>query len=788
MTTNYISCSCNCQPRAVDWAKNGLVCYGNCNSVVIYDPLYHATGKILDTFHEHSSEVKVVQWIENNNNEPETEILTGSLEGIIIIWSSNNGDNLKVSLKLNLGDNLTTAHAVYLDENPTSNEIKPLLICASSFKDSFIIWHRDVTGEIKDKQTLDLNKRIAIEGRMAFLPGTTRIPIIIIALDDSTTHLYAWNTELNDSPINFVHTKVLKGHQDWIRSLDYAIFDKNEALLASGSQDGTIRLWRFSVVKDNDDITETEYDIMTIGLRKFHVSLESVLSGHEHWVSGVTWHPVITHDDGHFNRPIKLLSTALDKTIIIWEPNSSGVWVETVRMGNVGGNSVGYYGCKFNSNGSSVLAHGYQGTFHMWGYDEIVNKWLPRSAPSGHFSQVNDLHWEPNGKYLITTSSDQTTRIHVPWRKEETDEIWYEIARPQIHGYDINCLAILSSTMFASGADEKVVRVFVAPTNFVHFLNDEKLILPKIMSGRAAVPALGLTNKAIEDNYIQGEDENDHLTGDRPPTEEEIIRQSLWPEREKLYGHGYEIFSMSARHDGKVLATACKSSSAEHSSIILWNTTTWAEIQRLKGHRLTVTQMEFSPNDKYLISVSRDRQWSLYYSSINDNNDEIKYEQVGTSQTTSSLHTRIIWCCGWTHDSKYFATGSRDGKIGIWSTANFHKTEEIQLATSLDIKNASVTALSFFNKFLGENIYVLAVGFDDGRIEIQKIIFNDENTTKICCQRLETSQAHHKTIKKLSFRPKSKPGILELASCGSDRTVKIHQFVMQEIVNSQGIE
>lgn len=48
-----------------------------------------------------------------------------------------------------------------------------------------------------------------------------------------------------------------------------------------------------------------------------------------------------------------------------------------------------------------------------------------------------------------------------------TQVTWHEIARPQIHGYDLKCLAMISRFQFVSGADEKVLRVFSAPRNFV---------------------------------------------------------------------------------------------------------------------------------------------------------------------------------------------------------------------------------------------------------------------------------------------------------------------------------
>lgn len=55
-----------------------------------------------------------------------------------------------------------------------------------------------------------------------------------------------------------------------------------------------------------------------------------------------------------------------------------------------------------------------------------------------------------------------------------------------------------------------------------------------------------------------------------PPTEETLLQNTLWPEIQKLYGHGYEIYSLAASPDGQLLASACKSTSVEHAAVHLW--------------------------------------------------------------------------------------------------------------------------------------------------------------------------------------------------------------------------
>lgn len=216
----------------------------------------------------------------------------------------------------------------------------------------------------------------------------------------------------------------------------------------------------------------------------------------------------------------------------------------------------------------------------------VDGDWNPVIPISGHFDEVRDVDWDPAGEYFISVSKDQTARLFAPWLK---DGLWHEIARPQVHGYDMSCLVLQPNLKhrLVSGAEEKVIRVFDAPRAFVESLSN-------ITQGQAAaeadlvdrattanVPPLGLTNKPVFDSktteststedtlaeahpqlaqmLAAAEDGEDADAGvgldavgpraplllDSPPLEEQLMQRTLWPETHKLYGHGNELVCVS---------------------------------------------------------------------------------------------------------------------------------------------------------------------------------------------------------------------------------------------------
>lgn len=182
--------------------------------------------------------------------------------------------------------------------------------------------------------------------------------------------------------------------------------------------------------------------------------------GHENWVTSVHWHT----REGCIPR---LLTASADRSMMMWSLDpSSMIWLSSNRFGEIGGTNLGFFGALWGQDARTILAHGWGGSFHVWHQDNKSSLWKSQLSISGHYGSVTSLAWESEGRYLISVSSDQTARLHGPWQRHGV-ATWHELARPQIHGYDMEDVAFLGRLRYISGSEEKIVRVFDAPAAFI---------------------------------------------------------------------------------------------------------------------------------------------------------------------------------------------------------------------------------------------------------------------------------------------------------------------------------
>ncbi|KAG6012379.1 hypothetical protein E4U43_007822 [Claviceps pusilla] len=810
VSAEYLSVGANRQTSVADWSATGLLAFGADVNIALWRPALHPPRGVESILRGHKDTVKAVLFLPQDRSDNASYIVSGSDDKTLIVWKESNEEErhqyeaVRTSSEHTAPLNCVTAVRV---------SIQPAKwIMATGAADASIkIW------SLEDDQ---LHLLQSIKTTPKFFPLTMSLStidgdVLILAAAGTRETVQILTADLTTSAIDFSLQATLHGHEGWVRSLSFTRESNSkdsDLLLASASQDKYIRIWRIHRGTELPSLAASGSDPLSGAFlpgkspsnkahrlkaagKDFSITFEALLLGHEDWIYSARWH---TNAHGK----LQLLSTSADNSLAIWEADrTSGIWVSMVRLGEISrekgattatGSTGGFWTGLWSPDGKSVACLGRTGSWRRWEHDLDEDSWKPCVAITGHTKAVTGVAWSKSGNYLLSTSSDQTSRLHTKWTAAgDAAGTWHEMSRPQIHGYDLNCIDTLDDTQFVSGADEKLMRVFRKPKAVAMLLNrlaghgSEDV---QNMPHAANMPVLGLSNKAIEavddDQEIQPIDDRDrdamdpasvvkksHLEIDHPPFEETLSRHTLWPEAEKLYGHGYEISCLAASHDGKLVASACKASSTNHAVIRLFETEKWTEIRPpLVAHSLTTTRLRFSADDRYLLSVGRDRQWAVFE---RDTSQEAMYKLL---QSNLKGHSRMILDAAWApSDRPLFATAGRDKQVRIWSAKKASESDKLEFSQSVALScSGPVTAVDFFPADV-DGSFVLAVGTEAGKISICLLNEQCSSTTE-----LETQAEFSlpKAVLQLAWRP-VKAGTsttYTLAVAGEDGSLRLFSF------------
>lgn len=688
----------------------------------------------------HTDTVNAVKFLPNSSG---TLLISGSVDKTIKVWKNTKDASLAAfECVETLEDHGSSINCIAV--SPDSD------IIATGSADAVVkIWKivaRKGSLEVDLLQTLDLTPRFfPLALALSSLSTTSQSLVLAVAGTRAVIQLYT-----ADIPGDFRLQATLSGHEGWIRSLAFTHENSSstsDLIMSSASQDKYIRLWRIHQGKELPVAAAAGSDPalgaylpgkalsnkahrFKAGELDFSATFEALLLGHDDWIYSTAWRPK--------GDTLQLLSASADNSLSIWEPDeSTGVWVCTTRLGEISaqkgattatGSTGGFWTGLWSPDGETVLCLGRTGSWRMWNHNSEQDRWNQRVGVGGHVQSVTGTAWSKSGDYLLSTSSDQTTRLHAQWKRADK-ATWHEIARPQIHGYDLNCIDSLGESHFVSGADEKLLRVFNEPKAVAKLLSklcglDRDHV--QDMPDAANMPVLGLSNKAIDTvegnqetsnaaiHELEGFDAASVVHGstlglNHPPLEDHLSRHTLWPEVEKLYGHGYEISALAASHDGSLVATACKASSIDHAVIRLFETKEWREIKPpLTAHSLTVARLRFSEDDKYLLSVARDRQWAVF------RRDDMNKEVYTMATSNPKGHARMILDAAWAPmPTRAFATAGRDKQVKIW----VQEGGDYVCKTTIPQEHP-VTAIDFLAHVAGRRIY-LAIGTEIGVLSIK---------------------------------------------------------------------
>lgn len=799
----FIAAGGNRHPSAADWAP-GLLAFGAGINVALWNPDDDRANGVSALLAGHTEVVNAVKVLDFHGKR---YIVSGASDNTVRLWRQN-----------------SDVHAFPFFEEIQclkghSGAVNTITVLPES--GSFATGAADGTVRVwqfeGEEAQAKLVQTIALKPR--FLPLATALAQLpsgetVLAVAGTIANVQIYVQVQGE----FALQATLSGHEGWVRSLDFLARPGQDVLLASASQDKYVRLWRFS--KDGSLNTSQEDGVHGIEPVKkslsnkahqvgsagnqYAVTFEALLVGHEDWIYSARWGPL--GGDGH---PPTLLTASADNSLSLWSvEEASGLWVCQTRLGEISsqkgsttatGSTGGFWIGLWQPKGNAVVSLGRTGSWRRWAHDSGSDMWLQQLGVSGHTQEVQSVAWAPDGSYVLSTGLDQTTRLFAEWKREGITS-WHEIARPQIHGYDLNCITTLTPHQFVSGAEEKLLRVFNKPRATQALLSaisgdttikSEDLALPDA----ANIPVLGLSNKAI----TAVDDTSDEPTPDpkdaslnptidsgdptasstisastlalsKPPVEDHLARNTLWPEHEKLYGHGYEISCVASNNAGTLVATACKASTLDHAVIRLYETKEWREVKPpLSAHNLTVTSLAFSPDDQFLLSVGRDRQWALFQLSKDANTAEHTYTLL---KANPKGHSRMILDCAWapatnSESAPVFATAGRDKSVKVWRVQPANT--EVELLKTFPAE-APVTALAFSPDAQ------LAYGTEQGRIGIVTVA-DGGDWEGAAVQPVRKDVGPAKAVTHLSWRPGNADGdgrILAVSSeDGSLRLVRV---------------
>ncbi|MEG3970153.1 WD40 repeat domain-containing protein [Microcoleus sp. T2B6] len=517
--------------------------------------------------------------------------------------------------------------------------------------------------------------------------------LLATSSDDKTVKL--WDTTTGKQ-IN-----TLTGHTNRVLAVS---FSPNGKLLATSSDDKTVKLWN----------TTTGKQIKT-------------LTGHTNRVLAVSFSP-----DGK-----RLATGSADNTVKLWD--TTGKEINTLT-----GHTDWVWAVSFSPNGKLLVTGSEDNTVKLW--DTTIGKQI--KTFTGHTDAVLAVSFSPNGKLLATGSRDNTVKL---WDTTIGKEI------KTLTGHTNWVLAVSFSPngkLLATGSADKTVKLWdttgkqiktltghTNAVNAVSFSPDGKLLATG--SGDKTVKLWDTTGKQI--NTLTGHTNAVRAVSFSPngkllATGSGDNTVKLWDtttgkQIKTLTGHTNAVRAVSFSPNGKLLATG-----SEDKTVKLWDTTIGKEINTLTGHTDGVLAVSFSPNGKRLATGSRDNTVKLWDTT------------TGKQIKTFTGHTDSVWAVSFSPNGKWLATGSGDNTVKLWDTTTCKQINTLTGHTH------AVRAVSF-----SPNGKRLATGSGDKTVKLW-----DTTTDK----EIKTLSGHTDSVWAVSFSPNGKL----LATGSGDNTVKLWRW------------
>ncbi|MEH2422048.1 MAG: hypothetical protein V7K48_14325 [Nostoc sp.] len=505
----------------------------------------------------------------------------------------------------------------------------------------------------------------------------------------------------------------LEGHTDVVWGVT---FSPDGQLLASGSLDKTVKLWR-------PDGT-----------------LLQTLKGHTDAVNCVSFSP-----DGQ-----TLASASLDKTVQIWHKNPvTGQFdpkpYKTLKGHGDSGDSV-----NFSPDGELLATGSKDTTVKLWHKDGSLIKIL-----RGHQGSVNWVNFSPDGQFIASASDDKTVKI---WRRDGS-----LVTTLQGHKQAVT-VAVFSpdGKLLASTGLDKTVKLWLRESNsnkdgfdfrfYKTLRHHSDIVWSLSFSSDSKKLASASEDKTINLWSITGtllrtfKGHSDRVVSIAFSPNNKLLASGSYDKSVKLWsldvptpsilqGHRKQVLSVAWSPDGRMLA-----SGSSDRTVKLWQQySSNGEVKTrlyktLVGHTNRVSSVSFDPKGEILASGSYDKTVKLW-------------RLDGTLIMTLYGHSDSVMSVNFSPDGQFLASASKDKTVKLWN-------REGKLLKTLVGHQDSVNSVNF-----SHDSQVLASASDDQTVKL----WQRDGTL------LKTFSPHDSWVTGVSFSPTDEL----LASASWDNTVKL---------------
>ncbi|MEM7713223.1 MAG: CHAT domain-containing protein [Cyanobacteria bacterium P01_A01_bin.68] len=456
----------------------------------------------------------------------------------------------------------------------------------------------------------------------------------------------------------------LIGHDASVNSVS---FSDDGRLLASGSQDKTIKIWR----RDGE--------------------LLQTLKGHKDGIFSVIFSP-----DNQF-----LIAASFDNTVSLWRYNSTTGLFNNRPFVTIS-EPEGLWAIAFNANNNIIATATENGKVKLWKLDGKLVKTIP-----AHNQKIWSLNFSPDGKYFATASADNTIKI---WDSEGRFLKTFRSHKDEVLSVNFSP----DSKRIISGSKDETVKLWNLTGKLLHtftghkdevldvrFSRDGKLIASASADDRVRVWDVALQkqlyqhrghgSKAIEIKFSP--DGKTLAIASADKTVKLSYLKGILP---TFTGN-----SVSFSPDGKTIAVANQKTVAipNHKTVALPNQKTVAIpnhkqitlrrsdgslIRRFDSQNADVVKVIFSPTGKYLATIDKENQikvWNLQ--------GKLLQKWRGHDVKKNDIPLDVIQDISISPDGKKIATiGGFDKRVKLWNSSG-------KLIRSWQLNDNLVTSIKF---------------------------------------------------------------------------------------------